>query len=159
MEISMTEVKEGRTHATLRETWEHLVSHQVERDVDGWVSCFASDGVVEWPFRLPGLPPRVEGQEAIRAALGPVWERARQANRRILGHEQVVFHETKDPEVVIVEFEVVGEAPSGPFRQAMVYLLRIRDGRVVLLRDFIDTAALKALIEASATITSTQMPG
>jgi ketosteroid isomerase-like protein len=135
---------------TLREVWEHLVSHQVTRDVDGWVSCFAADGAVEWPFRLEGVPPRVEGPEAIRAALAPVWERARKASRRILGHDRVVFHETTDPEVVIVEFDVVGETARGPFRQAMVYLLRIRNGRVVLLRDFVDTAALNELIQGGA---------
>jgi uncharacterized protein len=135
---------------TLREVWEHLVSHQIERDIDGWVSCFAADGVVEWPFRVAGVPPRVEGREAIRAALAPVWDRARKSNRRISGHDHVVFHEAKDPEVAFVEFDVFGEAANGPFRQAMVYLLRIREGRVVLLRDFIDTGALNALIQASA---------
>lgn len=127
---------------TLREVWEHLVSHQIERDIDGWVSCFAVDGVVEWPFRVKGVPPRAEGREAIRAALAPVWDRARKTNRRITGHEHVVFHETKDPEVVIVEFDVFGETAAGPFRQAMLNVLRIRNGRVVLLRDFIDTGAL-----------------
>lgn len=133
----------------LREVWEHLVDHQLERDIEGWVSCFAPDGVVEWPFRVNGVPARAEGQDAIRAALAPAWERARKTNRRITGHDRVVFHETKDPEVVIVEFEVFGEAANGPFRQAMLNVLRIRDGRVVLLRDFIDTGALSELIRAA----------
>lgn len=132
---------------TLRDVWEHLVSHQIDRDIDGWVSCFAEDGVVEWPFRVQGVPPRVEGRDAIRAALTPVWERARTSSRRISGHDNVVVHETKDPEVVIVEFDIVGETGEGPFRQAMLNVLRIRDGRVVLLRDFIDTAALSGMIQ------------
>ncbi|MEO8548872.1 MAG: nuclear transport factor 2 family protein [Kofleriaceae bacterium] len=135
---------------TLREVWEHLVSHQIERDIDGWVSCFAADGVVEWPFPVAGVPPRAEGREAIRAALAPAWDRARRSNRRISGHDHVVFHETKDPEVVFVEFDVIGETPKGPFRQGMANLLRIREGRVVLLRDFIDTGALNALIQGAA---------
>src|ERR1041384_5373113 len=115
----------------LREVWEHLVSHQVPRDLDGWINSFAVDGVQEFPFRLKGDPPRLEGRQAIRAALEPVWERAKQLNRRILGHEHVVFHETTDPEVAIVEFDMVGETVRGPFRQAMVYLLRVRNGRVL----------------------------
>jgi ketosteroid isomerase-like protein len=131
----------------LREVWEHLVSHQVTRDVDGWVNCFAVDGVVEWPFRLKGVPARVEGREAIRAALAPVWERARKTSRRITGHDRVVFHQTTDPEIAIVEFDVVGHTVQGPFRQAMVYLLRVRNGRVLHLRDFVDTAALNELIQ------------
>jgi ketosteroid isomerase-like protein len=92
----------------------------------------------------------VEGREAIRAALAPVWERARNANRRISGHDHVVFHETTDPEIIIVEFDIVGETAKGPFRQAVVYLLRIRDGRVVHLREFVDTAALSELFQVGA---------
>ena len=54
-----------------------------------------------------------------------------------------------DPEVIIVEFDMVGESARGPFRQGMVYLLRIRDGRVVLLREFVGTAALRELFHTS----------
>jgi hypothetical protein len=135
---------------TLRDVWEHLVSHQVTRDIDGWIDCFAVDGVMEWPFRLKGVPARLAGREAIRAAVEPVWERARTANRRITGHEHVVFHQTTDPEVAIVEFDMIGETVRGPFRQAMVYLLHVRDGRVVLLREFVDTAALTELFQVGA---------
>ena len=131
----------------LREVWEHLVSHQVTRDIGGWVSCFAVDGVMEWPFRLKGVPERLEGRAAIRGALEPVWDRAKKANRRITGHDRVVFHQTSDPEIAIVEFDIVGENVRGPFRQAVVYLLRVLDGRVVLLREFVDTAALNDLFQ------------
>jgi ketosteroid isomerase-like protein len=131
----------------LREVWEHLVSHQVTRDIDGWIDCFAADGVMEWPFRLKDVPPRLEGRKAIRAALEPVWERAKRSRRRISGHEHVVFHQTTDPEVAIVEFDIVGETVRGPFRQAAVYLLRARSGRVLLLRELMDTAALNELFQ------------
>ena len=132
----------------LREIWERLVSHQITRDIDAWVDSFTVDGVMEWPFRLKGVPPRLVGQSAIRAALEPVWERAKQSNRRISGHDRVVFHETTDPELAIAEFDIVGETPRGPFRQSVVYLLRARGGRVLLLREFVDTAALSALFES-----------
>src|SRR3954462_12659920 len=133
----------------LREVWEHLVSHQVTRDIDGWVDSFAVDGVMEWPFKLKGVAPRLEGRLEIRAALEPVWERAKKSNRRILGHERVVFHETTNPEVAIVEFDLVGENVRGPFPQPMVYLLRAQNGRVLLLREFVDTASLHVLFQAS----------
>ena len=133
----------------LRDIWEHLVSHQLTRDLDGWVESFAVDGVLEWPFRLEGVPPRLEGRQAIRAALGPVWERAKTSNRRITGHDLVAFHETTDSEVAIAEFDIVGENARGSFRQAAVYLLRAREGRVVLLREFMDTAALSKLFQAT----------
>jgi ketosteroid isomerase-like protein len=135
---------------TLREVWEHLVSHQVTRDIDGWVNCFTVDGILEWPFRLKGVPARVEGRQAIRAALEPVWERAKKSNRRISGHERVAFHQTTDPEVALVEFDIVGETVRGAFRQPMVYLLRARGGRVLLLREFVDSAALNELFQVSS---------
>jgi ketosteroid isomerase-like protein len=133
---------------SLLEVWEHLVSHQVTRDIDGWIDCFAADGVMEWPFKLKGVPARLEGREAIRAAVAPVWERATKSNRRISGHDKVVFHQTTDAEVAIVEFDMLGDTVRGPFRQPMVYLLRVRDGRVLLLREFVDTAALSELFQA-----------
>jgi len=132
---------------TVREVWERLVSHQLTRDIDGWVNCFAADGLMEWPFRLKDVPPRLEGRQAIRAALEPVWERAKKTHRRISGHERVVFHQTLDPELAIVEFDIVGDTVDGPFRQAVVYLLRVRDARVLLLREFVDTAALNELFQ------------
>lgn len=130
---------------SLREVWEHLVSHQVTRDLDAWLECFAVDGIMEWPFRMPGIPARLEGKDAIRAAVAPVWERAKQTNRQITGHDRVAFHQTTDPEVCIVEFDIVGEAAGAPFRQTVVYVLRIREGRVHLLRELVDTAALSAM--------------
>jgi ketosteroid isomerase-like protein len=131
----------------LLEIWEHLVSHQVTRDIDGWLDCFAVDGVMEWPFALKGVPPRLEGRQAIRAALEPVWERAKKSNRRISGHERVTFHQTTDPEIAIVEFDIIGESARGPFRQSVVYLLQVRSGRVRLLREFVDTVALNELLQ------------
>ncbi len=135
---------------TLREVWEHLVSHQVTRDIGGWINCFAADGVMEWPFRIKGVPARVEGREAIRATLEPVWQRAKATNRRITGHERVEFHQTTDPEVAIVDADMVGDTVRGPFRQRVVYLLRVRNGRVLLLREFFDTASLNELFQAGS---------
>jgi ketosteroid isomerase-like protein len=132
----------------LRNVFEHLISHQITRDIDGWSNTFDVDGVMEWPFPLKGLPPRVEGRESIRATVGPIWERAKQAKRRILGHEKIAFHQTKDPEVAIAEFDIVGDSARGPFRQSMLYALRIRAGRVLLLRDYVDTAAVNELFRS-----------
>lgn len=134
----------------LREVWEHLVSHQVTRDLDGWLDCFTVDGVMEWPFKLKGVPARLEGRQAIHDALAPVWERAKKSNRQISGHERVVFHQTADPELAIVEFDIVGRNATGTFRQGVVYLLRARGGRVLLLREYVDTAALNELFEVGS---------
>src|SRR4051812_3003626 len=119
MEVTMkdAEISDRRTP---REVWEHAVSHQRTRDIDGWVNSFATDGVMEFPFPPEGVPRRAEGREGIRAALGPVWERAKTTNRKILGHDHIVVHETQDPEVIFVDFDVYGEAAGKPFRQSLL---------------------------------------
>ena len=135
---------------TIREVWEHLVSHQLTRDIDGWIDCFAPDAIMEWPFRVKGVPARLEGRDAIRAAVEPVWQRAKAAKRRITGHERVAFHQTTDPEIAIVEFDMVGDTALGPFCQTVVYVLRVCQGRVLLLREFVDTAALNELFRVGS---------
>jgi len=146
-EISTSSASPGKTP---REIWEHAVSHQRTRDVDSWANSFAVDGVLEWPFRLEGFPARVEGREAIRAMVGPVWDRAQKVGRNILGHDRVTVYETTDPEVAVIEFDVYGEAAGKPFRQSLLYVLRVRDGQIVLLRDYVDSAGLSALFREAA---------
>ena len=138
------------TQKTPREVWEHAVSHQRTRDIDGWVNTFAADGVMEWPFTPEGVPRRAEGREGIRATVGPVWERAKKNSRNIFGHDHIVVHETRDSEVIFVEFDLYGEAAGKPFRQSLLYMLRVRAGHIALLRDYVDTAALNALFRTAS---------
>lgn len=51
----------------------------------------------------------------------------------------ITVHETADPEVIVAEFEYRGTAESGePFRVPCVFVLRVRDGKIVASRDYID---------------------
>jgi uncharacterized protein len=135
---------------TPREIWEQIAAHQQTRDIDAYLACFADDAVLEWPFTPPGFPRRLEGREAIRSHVGPVWERAKQTNRQITGHEHLQIHETAGRDVVIIEFDLVGKSAAGPWRQPMMYLLKVRDGRIVLLKEYVDTAGLSRLFQATA---------
>ncbi|HZO66976.1 MAG TPA: nuclear transport factor 2 family protein [Kribbellaceae bacterium] len=71
--------------------------------------------------------------------------------------ENIVVHETTDPEVIVAEFEYRGTGvESGePFAAACVFVVRVRDGEIVESRDYIDHLAmakargeLEPLIEA-----------
>ncbi len=141
------EISAGKT---VREIWERAVAHQCTRDIDAWVESFAMDGVIEWPFTPMGVPKRAEGRGAIRAAVAPVWEQAKKTGRKIMGHDRVVVHETADPEVAVIEFDVFGENAGAPFRQSMLYVLRVRAGKIVHLRDYVDSAGLNDLIRQAA---------
>lgn len=106
-------------------------------DVDGLAELYAPDAVIEMPFTgQPGSPMRLEGREAIRAYTRKVVASPVQLE----SYEVVQCHLTLDPEVVIVEMRAeVRPAPTGRSVTATsIQVLRIREGRIVLFRDFSD---------------------
>ena len=126
--------------ATSREVVEQVLRASREQDTETFVSLIAPDGYIEWPYRPAGIPGRIEGREQIREFLTV------QANGlvRFDEYRNTVIHETTDPEVVIVEYDVHGTViPTGaPLRQTIIAVLRIRDGLVVSYRDYLNPLVL-----------------
>lgn len=101
----------------------------------------ADDVVIEEPFAPEGRPRRIEGKAA--------WLQFATAERAnlpfTLDDQQVTaLHETTDPEVLVVEYELTGtvlatgRTATAPF----VGVLRVRDGLVVGWREYQDKAAI-----------------
>ena len=111
-------------------------------DADGLADLYAPDAVIEFSFAgPPGTPLRIEGGEAIR-------EYSRQVTAspvRIEGYEVAELYQTQDPEVVIAEMRAKGTvtATGRSFTAASIQVLRIRDGHIVLFRDFADPRILE----------------
>jgi ketosteroid isomerase-like protein len=126
--------------ATSREVVERVLRASREMDTDTFVSLMAPEGYIEWPYQLAGLPGRLAGREQIREFLTV------QAKGlvRFDEYRNTVIHETVDPEVVIVEYDVRGTVlPTGaPLRQSIIAVLRIRDGLVVSYRDYLNPLVL-----------------
>ena len=99
----------------------------------------ASDGYIEWPYRPPGVPGRLQGRAEIRRHL-----EAARSFVRFDEYRAVVVHETLDPEVVIVEYEAHGSvvATGAPFVQTVIAVFRVRDGEVASYRDYINPLPL-----------------
>jgi len=116
---------------------------------DNWLSdaptfegdLLADDVVIEMPFAAPGRPDRIVGRDAFvafasagRAAL-PI---------RFDDCHTTAVHETADPEVIVVEYELAatltttGVSASAPF----VGVLRVRDGRVAGWREYQNPLAM-----------------
>lgn len=100
----------------------------------------AEDVVIETPFSPPGSR-RIEGRarwcsfaEASRAALPVRLEKCR----------ELAVHETTDPEVIVVEYELSGTIIATGRKAAATFIgvLRVRDGRIVLWREYQDVLAL-----------------
>ena len=121
----------------------HLI---LSGDADGFAGLFAPDAVIEAPFAPPGAPSRLAGREAIR-------EYARQVMAsplRLEDFEVAELYQTPDPEVVIVEMhaKVTVTTTGQSVAATSIQILRIRDGQIVLFRDFADPRVLDDVIGA-----------
>jgi uncharacterized protein len=106
-------------------------------DADGFADLFAPDGVIEMPFAGPqGTPARLAGREAIREYS----RRVMASPLRLESFEMVELHQTQDPEVVIVEMRTEGTVTTTgrSFTTVSIQVLRIREGHIVLFRNFAD---------------------
>lgn len=118
----------------------------VARDMEAFAGLFAVEGVIEMPFAADGLPVRLEGREAIREFSA----RSGRLPLEITDLRTVQVHQTLDPEVVIVELVTVGRITTTgqPFEVPCIQVFRIRDGQIVLFRDYAGAQAMPDLTAA-----------
>ena len=105
----------------------------IDQDIEGFAELFAADGVIEIPFAGPELPPRLEGRTVIAE-----FSRRTGAGMHIDDFETVTVHETADPEVVIAETvtRATVTATGESFTTPSIQVFRIRDGQILLFRDY-----------------------
>jgi uncharacterized protein len=113
-------------------------------DADGFADLFAPDAVIESPFAPPGAPSRLEGREAIREYSHHVMA----SPLRFGDFEVTDLYQTQDPEVVIVEIRAKGTLTTTgqSFAATSIQVLHIRDGQIVLFRDFANPRVLEDVI-------------
>ena len=111
-------------------------------DADGFADLFTPDAVMEFSFHgPPGTPVRLEGREAIRGYS----RQAMASPLRLEGYEVAEHYQTQDPEVVIVEMRANATVTTTgrSITATSIQVLRIRDGHIVLFRDFADPRFLE----------------
>jgi ketosteroid isomerase-like protein len=114
-------------------------------DADGLADLFAPDAVIESPFAgPPGTPARLDGREAIREYS----RHAMASSLRLEDYEVTELYQTQDPEVVIVEMRTKGTVTTTgrSFTATSIQVLRIREGHIVLFRDFADPRVLEEVV-------------
>ena len=113
-------------------------------DADGYADLFAPDGVIESPFAPAGAPSRLEGREAIREYS----RRVMAAPVRLENLEEVELYRTQDPEVAIVEVRATATftTTGRSFATTSIQIYRIRDGQIVLFRDFANSRVLEEAV-------------
>jgi uncharacterized protein len=125
---------------TAREVVDQMLQAGRAMDTDACVALMAPDGHIEWPFRPAGLQERVQGREEIRRFLTA----AARVPIRFDEYQDLVVHETTDPEVIIVEYKAIGTITTtgAPFRQTIIAVFRVHDGKIVSYRDYLDPLVL-----------------
>jgi uncharacterized protein len=102
-------------------------------DMAGFAGLWAVDGTIEFPFAPDGYPPRLEGRAAVAEYLRDYPEHV---DLRAITSRTV--HQTVDPDVVVVEFEVDGVAvrTRRPYRMRYVSVITVRGDEIVGYRDY-----------------------
>jgi ketosteroid isomerase-like protein len=117
--------------------------HQAMYDgsADDLADLYAADAVHEFPMRFPSFPARFEGREAIRAGYTAAWGAS---PARLEEIRDVVVHDTTDPQVIVVEQVVAGTMTTTgrSFAAAGLLVMRVRDGELVHVRDYLDATAI-----------------
>ena len=114
-------------------------------DADGLADLFAPDAVLEsFLAGPPGTPVRLEGREAIREYS----RRVTAAPLRLEDYEVAELYQAQDPEVVIAEVRAKATVTTTgrSLTTTSVQILRIRQGHIVLWRDFADPRVLEDVI-------------
>lgn len=128
------------TPPTPREVYDRYQRAVLANAPDEIADLFAADGVLEFPFTLPGMPARVEGREEVRS-----WLRGRIGRSlRFEEFRRVTVHDTTDPEVIVAEHVIAGTlvATGVAHEISYLYVLRVRHGEIVRLRDYADLVAV-----------------
>ncbi len=125
------------------------VAEQVRLMVAGegveFADLFAEDGVLTYPFGMPGQPAELRGRETIRAWFS---QRSRSRDLMDMAGVEAVVRETDDPEVVVAEITHHGwsKAAAAPYEHKALGVIRVRDGEIVRYDDYMNPIAVARLL-------------
>lgn len=122
-----------------RDVFEQMTRHWLGRSAGD--DLLAADVVIEAPFAVPGRPTRYEGRAAFLAATAAERDAFPVRFEEI---RDVMIHDTADPEVIVVEYEMVGVLTTTGRRAAARFIgvLGVRNGKTVLWREYQNTLAI-----------------
>lgn len=125
---------------TPHEVFLRLVHGVCEERWEDVIELYAEQTHVEHPFHPLAVPP-LRSPEELRAHFGigvpPGAYKGHALRRRPAG---INVHETADPEVIVAEFRYEGTVveTGQPFTVPAVFVMRVRDGKIIESRDYLD---------------------
>lgn len=120
------------TRARNEQIWAQSSSLLYSRRIDEFIETWCPDASYEAALPVPGLPAVVTGHEALHAVFGGLV-----ASVSELGVTDVVFHQTDNPDVAIVEETMAGRLADGyEYRNRMCIRVTFRDGRIAHMYEY-----------------------
>lgn len=122
---------------TAKEVFGRLVDAALSNSAADMIKLYADDAVVENPFASDPAGLRVVGART----LGERLTRAL-TTHRFTKADEIVVHETADPDKIIAELRLMGEViDSGEtFDRRHVMIITTKDGKIASSRDYSGTA-------------------
>jgi uncharacterized protein len=120
-------------------------------DVKPWTEMFHGDGVMEFPYALPGAPKRLEGRAAIADYIRPYPERIaiQRVTRRAVQHSGGVM---------VAEFACQSTALATGIQVEMEYVsvITLEGGRIKHYRDYWNPLVAVEAMGGTVTMSGTQ---
>ncbi len=128
-----------------REVFARMQQRWLHNDPGFQEDLLAEDAVIEAPFAPAGRPSRFVGRKEFLAFARPAWSAF---PVRFTACRTLAIHDTSDPEVIVVEYELTGtHTTTGHQATAgFVGVLRVRNGTIVHWREYQNTAAIAAAL-------------
>jgi ketosteroid isomerase-like protein len=127
-----------QTTSSASEVFQQALAGIQAGDLSDLLERCTDDVVFEFPFAPADRPGRVEGRDAVREYLGPIFART-----QTQGLSSLVMHQTVDLAVAVIEFTATAQISGGPAREvSYVVVLTVRDGQIARYRDYWNPLAL-----------------
>lgn len=114
-------------------------------DMDRIESCFHAEARAEFPFAPPPMPTAVSGRDAVMAMF-----RDGRANFRRMTLTPSRFYWCPDDSTLVMEAQSDAVLAGGAsYRNSYVFLIGIRDERVILWREYFNSLVVAEAMSAS----------
>ena len=115
-------------------------------DGDHYFDTIADDAVFEFRYVFPGWPRGLRGRDALMALYSGYGD-----NIVLQGADGLVVHRSRDPGVVIIEYEVHGKvvATGAAYDNRFISVVTIDDRKIVRWRDYMDSLTAMTALSAS----------
>jgi hypothetical protein len=115
-------------------------------DREGQMQLFTEDIRYEFPF-ANDRPRLIEGREAFRNTMEPLWAEARKRGLHVIGYTSE-FHATDEPGLFLVIFDLNVKITENTVTLPFVQLIRIQDNYIIAIKEYFNPSARKAAVES-----------